>query len=42
MVVSDVYFNVSIIIIEEFTFQINSFMFIFLGKDVVIRGEVQS
>ena len=38
---SDVYFNVLIIIIEKITFQINSFTFIFLGKDV-LKGEVQS
>ena len=39
MVVSDIYFNVSMIIIEETTFQINSFTSIFLGKDVVINVE---
>ena len=34
-VVSDVYFNVLMNIIEEVTFQINCFTFIFLGKDVI-------
>ena len=42
MVVGAVYFNVSMIIIEEITFQINAFTFIFLVKDAVIKGEVQS
>ena len=42
MVVSDIYFNVSMKINEEITFQIYYFTFIFLGKDVVIKGEVQS
>ena len=37
MVVSDVYLNVLMIIIEEIKFQINSFTFLFLGKDVVIK-----
>ena len=42
MVVSDIYFNILMTIFEEITFQINSSTFIFLGKDVVIKGEVQS
>ena len=41
-VLCDVYFNVLMKIIEEITIQINFFTFIFLGKDVVIKGEVQS
>ena len=36
---SDVYFNVSMMIIEEIAFQINSFTYIFLGKVQVFLAE---
>ena len=41
-VVSDVYFNVSMKIVEELTFQINSFTFMFLGKDVHFRSRLHA
>ena len=40
MVVSDFYFNVWMKIIEEKTFQINSFTFIFLRKEVVTSNDI--